>query len=85
MKTRLSRAVTAIGLRVSLWISTIAALAAPQQPQSKDQPQNQPASSQTGQNSGTPNAPEQTASNGKPLSTNDDPTMIGKRNINKGI
>jgi beta-barrel assembly-enhancing protease len=88
MKIRLSRAVTAIGLGVSLWVSSIAALAAPQQPQSKDQPQgqNQPASSQSvPQNSGTANAPEQQASNKKPLSTNEDPTMIGKRNINKGI
>jgi hypothetical protein len=87
MKIHLSRAVTAIGLGVSLWVSSIAALAAPQQPQSKDQPQgqSQPASSQPGQNSGTANAPEQTASNKKPLSTGEDPTMIGKRNINKGI
>jgi len=87
MKIHLSRAVTAIGLGVSLWVSSIAALAAPQQPQSKDQPQgqSQPASAQTGPNSGTANAPEQSASNKKPLSTGEDPTMIGKRNINKGI
>src|SRR5260370_32482848 len=88
MKIRLSRAVTAIGLGVSLWVSSIAALAAPQQTQTKDQPQGQSQtassqSSQNDQNSGT--APVQQASNGKPLSTNEDPTMIGKRNINKGI
>ncbi|HMJ25277.1 MAG TPA: M48 family metallopeptidase, partial [Pyrinomonadaceae bacterium] len=59
------------------------ALAAPQQ---KDQPQTQPAA-QTGQ---TPDAkapqqaPQPQASN-KTLSTNDDPNMIGKRNINKGL
>jgi hypothetical protein len=90
MKIRLSRAVTAIGLGVSLWVSSIAALAAPQQTQSKDQPQgqSQPASSPSGQkdqNSSTAKAPEQQASNSKTLSTNEDPTMIGKRNINKGI
>ena len=90
MKTRFSRAVTAIGLGVSLWVSSIAALAAPQQPQPKDQPQgqNQPATSQTGQKdqkSGTAKPPEQQASNKKTLSTNEDPEMIGKRNINKGL
>ena len=90
MKTRFSRAVTAIGLGVSLWISSIAALAAPPQSQTKDQSQgqNQPASTQTGQkdqDSSTAKAPAQQASNGKTLSTNEDPTMIGKRNINKGI
>jgi hypothetical protein len=90
MKIRFSRAVTAIGLGVSLWISSIAALAAPQQPQTKDQSQdqNQPASTQAGQKdqaASTANAPAQQASNKKPLSTGEDPTMIGKRNINKGI
>ena len=80
MKIRFSRAVTAIGLGVSLWISSIAALAAPQQPQAKDQSQdqNQPASTQA-------KTTEQSSSNKKPLSTGEDPTMIGKRNINKGI
>src|ERR1700675_987366 len=87
MKTRFSRAVTAIGLGVSLWVTSIAVLAAPQQSPSKDQPQgpSQPAATQPGQNSGTTSAPEQPASNHKPLSTNEDPTMIGKRNINKDI
>jgi hypothetical protein len=86
MKIRLSRAATAIGLGVSLWISSNAALAAPQQ---KDQPQTQPAA-QTGEKSQTPDAkapqqaPQPQASN-KTLSTNDDPNMIGKRNINKGL
>lgn len=90
MKIRFSRAVTAIGLGVSLWVSSIAALAAPQQPQPKDQPQgqSQPASTKTGQkdqNSGAAKTPEQQPSNKKTLSTNEDPEMIGKRNINKGL
>src|SRR2546421_4490409 len=87
MKSCFSRAATAIGIGVSLWFGSIAVLATPQQPQSqtKDQTtaQTQP-SSQTDQKSAT-QAPQQTAANKKPLSTNDDPTMIGKRNINKGI
>src|SRR5947207_9009878 len=87
MKSCFSRAATAIGIGVSLWFGSIAVLATPQQLQSqtKDQTtaQTQP-SSQTDQKSAT-QAPQQTAANKKPLSTNDDPTMIGKRNINKGI
>jgi hypothetical protein len=87
MKTSFSRAVTAIGLGVSLWFGSIAALAGPQQPKDQAQGQSQPTSSQTAQNqtATTTQAPEQQASNKKPLSTNDDPTMIGKRNINKGL
>src|SRR2546426_1616580 len=88
MKSRFSRAATAIGIGASLWFGSIAVLATPQQPQSqtKDQTtaQTQPTSSQTDQKSAT-QAPQQTAANKRPLSTNDDPTMIGKRNINKGI
>src|SRR6266478_3212078 len=81
MKVRFSRAVTAIGLGISLWVGSVAALAAPQQ--TKDQS----ATPQTGQPSQAPVAktPQQPASSGKPLSTNEDPTKIGKRNINKGI
>src|SRR6266481_1718298 len=81
MKVRFSRAVTAIGLGISLWVGSVAALAAPQQ--TKDQS----ATPQTGQPSQAPVAktPQQPASNGKPLSTNEDPTKIGQRNINKGI
>jgi beta-barrel assembly-enhancing protease len=94
MKIRFSRAATAIGLGVSLWISTNAALAGQQQPKDQSQGQNQSAPAQTGQkdqSAGTTKTPEQTkapeqqASNNKPLSTNEDPTMIGKRNINKGL
>jgi beta-barrel assembly-enhancing protease len=86
MKIRVSRAVTAIGLGISLWISTVAALAAPQQPKDQPQSQTQSASTKTDPKTQTtdPKAPPQPASN-KTLSTNEDPTMIGKRNINKGL
>src|SRR3989441_3512716 len=90
MKSCFSRAATAIGIGASLWFGSIAALATPQQPQpqTKDQTTAQDQSTsptdQKNQKSGT-QAPQQTAANKKPLSTNDDPTMIGKRNINKGI
>lgn len=89
MKIRFSRAATAIGLGVSLWVSSNAALAAPQQPQDQKTSQTQSASpqTQTGQPSqGTATkAPDRQVVSGKPLSTGEDPTKIGQRNINKGI
>ncbi len=87
MKRHLSRAVTAIGLGLSLWIATVAALAAPQsQDQTKSQDPTKQSSAQKDKTAAdkTLQPATQTASN-KPLSTNDDPTMIGKRNINKGL
>ena len=90
MKIHLSRAVVATGLGVSLWFGSIAAVAAPQQ--SKDQTQTPATQSQTSQSQtaqpnqkSTTQQPQQTASNGKGLSTNEDPNMIGKRNINGGV
>jgi hypothetical protein len=88
MKIRFSRAVTAIGLGVSVWFASIASIAAPQQQKDQGQSQTQSNSSQPtqqDQKSSTAQAPAQQTANNKPLSTNDDPTMIGKRNINKGL
>src|SRR6266576_3358740 len=87
MKIRFSLAVTAVGLGISLWVSSVAVLAAPQQPKDQPQGQTQPASTKTDPKAQTTDpkaAPQQPASN-KTLSTNEDPTMIGKRNINKGL
>src|SRR5260370_38142109 len=84
MKSHLSRAVTAIGLGVSLWVTTVAALAAPPtQDRTKAQDQTQQAQKDTSKDKAPQPAPQ--ASSNKPLSTGEDPTMIGKRNINKGI
>ncbi len=86
MKSCFSRAVTAIGLGVSLWFTSIAAVATPVQSQDQSQGQNQSAPQAT-QKDKKPEQ-QQPASqpvNRKPLSTGEDPTMIGKRNINKGI
>ena len=90
MKIHLSRAVVATGLGVSLWFGSVAVVAAPQQ--SKDQTQTPATQSQTSQSQtaqpnqkSTTQKPQQTASNGKGLSTNEDPNMIGKRNINSGV
>src|SRR5262245_41325426 len=94
MKIHLSRAVTAIGLGASLWFGSISAFAAPQQSkdqQSKDQDQTASKSQTDQKNQGTTQTPtqqaptQQVAKKGGPLSPNEDPEMIGKRNINKGL
>src|SRR5256885_1070772 len=81
MKTRLSRAVIAAGIVFTLWMTSIAALAAPQQSQQPSQPSSSKSTDKDKQSS---SKQTQTTSN-KTLSTNEDPTMIGKRNINKGV
>ena len=88
MKSSLSRAVTATGLGLSLWFTSIAALAVPVQAQDKPQDQKQTTSTQTQKDQKAQTTAQQTASQPstkKTLSTNEDPNMIGKRNINKGI
>src|SRR5256714_9625658 len=89
MKFHLSRAVVAIGLGASLWFASVSSLAAPQQSKDKGQTsqQTQSTTSSTDMNqtaAKSPAAAPQVAKKGGPLSPNDDPEMIGKRNINKG-
>src|SRR5712691_8676656 len=87
MKSHLSRAATAIGLGLSLWVTTVAALAGPQtqdQTKGQDQTKQSPAQKDKTSKDKSPQPATQTSSD-KTLSTNDDPTMIGKRNINKGL
>ena len=94
-----SRAMTALVLAASLLASSLAALA--QTPQSTDQKQNStttqtdPKATQTDSKKDQTQATATTATpvtaattpphNNKPLSTNENPDMIGKRNINSGI
>ena len=76
MKHSLSRAVVALGIAMSLWLTSVAAVAAPRRAQDQSQSSTQ---------SKTQQQPSKQTAKTKPLSTNEDPTMIGKRNINKGI
>ena len=92
MKFHLSRAAIATGLGVSLWLTTVSAFAAPQQTQDQSKASTQSQTTQNDQKTTTQNprnttaqTPPQPSANKKPLPTNEDPTMIGKRNINKGI
>src|SRR6266487_733811 len=87
MKDRFSRFVTSLVLASSLLASSVTAFAAtrtaqdPKPNQTQDQSQSSPKPEEK-----TTQQPAQTkAVNTKPLSTNEDPAMIGKRKINKGI
>jgi predicted Zn-dependent protease len=77
-----SRAITALVLTSTLLASSVAALAqstkSTDQNQTSSTTQSAPKTTQTS----TPAAP---AKSTKPLSTNENPDMIGKRNINSGI
>jgi predicted Zn-dependent protease len=81
-----SRAMTALVLAASLLATSFAALA--QTTNTKDQSQNG-TTTQSDQSKSQQKTPVQAtalpASSGKPLATNEDPAMIGKRNINSGI
>ncbi len=84
MKIRLSRAAIAIGLGASLWLGSVSSFAAPQQTKDQDQSKQQSQPAQKDEKATTQDTTSQASKKG-PLSTNDDPTMIGKRNINKGL
>jgi len=75
-----SRLVTALLLTTSLLAGSVASFA-----QDQSQKTSAPAQTTTAKNDASKTLPTLPASSGKPLSVNEDPAMIGKRNINKGI
>lgn len=81
MKHSLSRAAIALGIAMSLWLTSVAAVAAPR----RTQDQKSSSSQQKDKDNAKPQPATTQTARTKPLSTNEDPTMIGKRNINKGI
>jgi predicted Zn-dependent protease len=92
MNRRFSRPLTAFVLATSLLASSISAfsrtLTGKQTPQTQTQTQTPSTTSPaaTSQDNRTPVPPVPTkAPNAKPLSENEDPDMIGKRNLNKGV
>src|SRR5687767_7529388 len=74
MKHSLSRAVIALGIAMSLWLTSVAAVAAPR----RAQDQNTSSSQQKDKDKNAKQQPATTqTARTKPLSTNEDPTMIG--------
>jgi hypothetical protein len=93
MHSRSLRAVTALLLAISLWASAVSVIAAPPQqqtePQDQQKTQQQPQKDAKAQKDSKEQQQQASAkatqNAGKPLSTNEDPNMIGKRKINSGI
>ncbi len=83
MSSRSPRVVTALALALSLWVSAIGAVANAQ-PQTQEQKKSEQKSAKDGQEQKTASQTT-TQSSGKPLSKNEDPNQIGKRNINSGL
>jgi predicted Zn-dependent protease len=83
-----SRLVTALLLATSLLAGSVAGFAQTSTDTTKAKTQDSAQTSATKSDSKKDNsqtAPATTTANKKPLSVNEDPAMIGKRNINKGI
>jgi hypothetical protein len=96
MHYRFSRSLVALGLISSLWAGSIGAVAAPLRRQDAQKPaaarQTPAAKDKKDKQGGDDAQGEQVASAqpvasgaGRPLSEKEDPRLIGKRNINKGI
>jgi predicted Zn-dependent protease len=82
MRNRFSRTATALSLALSLWLSAMTVLAIPAQDKSQDDKKAQPQKVEE-KKKDTP-APTQTVDR-RPLKTDEDPAMIGKRKLNSGL
>jgi predicted Zn-dependent protease len=87
MNNRFSRVMTALMLAFSLWTSAVAVVALPaQQSQQEKQTATTTAQQDSKDKKQQPTTTATSApSTGKPLSTDEDPSMIGKRKINGGF
>ena len=83
MNRRFSRLLTALMLTSSLLATSITAFSGTRARQEPARTQDPATSGQD--NKKAPPATQTKPSTGKPLSVNEDPDMIGKRNLNKGI
>jgi Zn-dependent protease with chaperone function len=86
MNSRFSRTAVAMMLALSLWMSAIGVYAAPGRQQPQDQKKSEQPKDSQDQNKSAAEATAQTDKDrNRALSADEDPNMIGKRNINKGI
>ncbi len=80
MFSHASRAAIALTLVATLWTTSLAVAAAPQQQQQQSKVEENKSTQKDAQAAATTIA----SNTNRPLSVNEDPRMIGKRNINKG-
>ena len=80
-----SRLVTALVLASSLLAGSVASFAQTSDTAKAQKPNDTAQNTSVAKKDTSPPVPTKTAGSNKPLSVNEDPAMIGKRNINKGI
>lgn len=85
MNNRFSRVMTALMLAFSLWTSAVAVAALPVQQESKQTTTTAQQDSKTAKQDQKTQPVATSAPNGKPLATDEDPSLIGKRKINGGF
>ena len=87
MRSRFSRQLSALALVLSVWLSAIAAVAAPLQQTAPPPPQEDKKTEQQqeAQDKKQPEPKAQPAQTRRPLKTDEDPAMIGKRKLNSGL
>jgi Zn-dependent protease with chaperone function len=84
MKYRFNRSIIAMLLVTALWMSSFASLALAQAPQ-QDASKTQTAQTKEDKSKTETKTQPSTQSNKEPLKDNENPALIGKRNINKGF
>jgi len=85
MNSRSPRVVTALLLALSLWTSAIGIASAQTQPQTQEQKKSDEKNAKEQKEQKATPSQAATRNAGKQLSKNEDPNLIGKRNINSGI
>jgi Zn-dependent protease with chaperone function len=85
MNNRFSRMMTALMLAFSLWTSAVAVVALPAQQQQEDSKQTTAQQDSKNKQDQKTQTTQTSAPNGKPLSPDEDPALIGKRKINGGF
>ncbi len=85
MRSRFSRQLSALALALSLWLSAIAAVAAPLQQTAPPQEDKKSGQQQEAEDKKQPEPKAQPAQSRRPLKTDEDPAMIGKRKLNSGL
>ena len=85
MSSRFSRVLTALMLATCVWTGSIAVMAAPQSQNQQSTQQKTDAPPVMPAPTPRQTTAQPTASSGRPLSTSEDPSKIGKRKINSGF
>lgn len=85
MSSRISRRLTALALALSMWLSAFAVVAAPQQTAGTQEQKQSEQAKESQDKKQEPKAQPAQTTDRRPLKTDEDPAMIGKRKLNSGL